>query len=205
MIEEYTRPARLREGGRELVRPALSGLEQLDLPGVGTLEAFTTDGLRSLLTTLDAPDMIEKTLRYPGHAELMRVFRESGFFDQQPLELGGARVSPRELTSHLLFAQWRLAEGEADLTVMRVEIGGLRGGAVRSYRFDLLDRYDAATKTTSMARTTGYTCTMAARQLLAGRFTRKGVCPPSSWVAIRHVSTPSWPVSRRAVCTSRRP
>ncbi len=205
VIEEYTRPARLREGGRELVRPALSGLEQLDLPGVGTLEAFTTDGLRSLLTTLDAPDMIEKTLRYPGHAELMRVFRESGFFDQQPLELGGARVSPRELTSHLLFAQWRLAEGEADLTVMRVEIGGLRGGAVRSYRFDLLDRYDAATKTTSMARTTGYTCTMAARQLLAGRFTRKGVCPPSSWVAIRHVSTPSWPVSRRAVCTSRRP
>ncbi len=108
----------------------------------------------------------------------MRVFRESGFFDQQPLELGGARVLPRELTSHLLFAQWRLAEGEADLTVMRVEIGGLRGGAVRSYRFDLLDRYDAATKTTSMARTTGYTCTMAARQLLAGRFARKGVCPP---------------------------
>lgn len=178
VIEEYTRPARLRQGGRELARPALSEVELLDLPGVGSLEAFNTDGLRSLLVTLDAPDMIEKTLRYPGHAELMRAFRDSGFFDETPVEVDGVQVSPRALTSKLLFERWRLAEGEADLTVMRVELSGSSGGRERRYRFDLLDRYDASTGTTSMARTTAFTCTQVARQLLSGAFAREGINPP---------------------------
>ncbi|MDF1512783.1 MAG: saccharopine dehydrogenase C-terminal domain-containing protein, partial [Anaerolineae bacterium] len=79
VLEEYTRPARYVEYGTEVVKPALSDIELRDFPGVGTLEAFNTDGLRSLRHTMNAPFMIEKTLRYPGHANLMRVFRDSGF------------------------------------------------------------------------------------------------------------------------------
>src|SRR5690606_28022112 len=75
VIEEYLRPARLRIAGRTVEREALSEIELVDLPGVGTLEAFNTDGLRSLLETLDFEDMVEKTLRYPGYAEKMRVLR----------------------------------------------------------------------------------------------------------------------------------
>jgi saccharopine dehydrogenase-like NADP-dependent oxidoreductase len=107
VLEEYTRPARLMENGQQVVRPALSGVELLDLPGVGTLEAFNTDGLRTLLRTLKIPSMREKTLRYPGHADLMRVFRDSGFFGTAPLEVDGQRIQPIALTARLLFEQWR--------------------------------------------------------------------------------------------------
>lgn len=181
VLEEYTRLARFVAYGQDVVMPALSDIELRDFPGVGTLEAFNTDGLRTLRQTLKAPFMIEKTLRYPGHANLMRVFRDSGFFDSEPIEVNGHPVSPRALTSRLLFDQWQLQPGEEDFTVMQVVVQGTRHEQQVTYTYDLLDVYDPKTGTTSMARTTGYTCTLVARQILSGLFTRKGVCPPE-WV-----------------------
>ncbi len=178
VLEEYTRPARFVEYGHEVIRPALSDIELRDFPGVGTLEAFNTDGLRSLRHTLKAPFMLEKTLRYPGHAALMRVFRESGFFGTEPVEIGGQAVRPIDLTAKLLFEQWKLSPGEEDLTVMQVVLEGLKDGASLRYTYDLLDHYDQATGTTSMARTTGYTATIVARQVACGLFNRKGISPP---------------------------
>lgn len=178
VLEEYTRPARFVEYGRPVVRPALSDVELIDLPPVGSFEAFNTDGLRSLMHTLDAPFMQEKTLRYPGHANLMRVFRESGFLNPEPIQVNGSKVSPLALTSRLLFDQWKLAEGEQDFTVMRVIVEGQRQGERLRYTYDLYDEYDAATQTHSMARTTGYTSTLVARQVASGLFDRPGICPP---------------------------
>jgi saccharopine dehydrogenase-like NADP-dependent oxidoreductase len=178
VLEEYTRPARLVENGQQVVRPALSEVELLDLPEVGTLEAFNTDGLRTLLRTLRIPSMREKTLRYPGHADLMRVFRDSGFFGTTALDVEGQHIRPIALTARLLFEQWRLREGERDLTVMQVTVEGWKGAQHLRYTYSLLDRYDDETQTTAMARTTGYTCAIVARQLLDGLFTQKGICPP---------------------------
>jgi len=178
VLEEYKRPARFVEFGHEVVESALSGVELLDFPRAGTLEAFNTDGLRSLVKTMDIPFMKEKTLRYPGHAELMRVFRESGFFSSEPVEIEGKKVSPLAITSKLFFDQWTLKEGEEDFTVMQVIVEGQRGTSRLRYVFDLYDEYDRETGATSMARTTGYTCTIAARQVLNGLFTQKGICPP---------------------------
>ena len=179
VLEEYTRPARLVEHGEVVVRPALSEPELLDFPGVGTLEAFNTDGLRTVISTVRCPEMKEKTMRYPGHIELMRVLRESGFFGKQPVEVRGQQVVPLELTAALLFPRWQLEEGEADLTVMRVEVDGVEaGGRERRFVWNLLDRYDRATRTTSMARTTGYTATAAVRLLARGAWTRPGIAPP---------------------------
>jgi lysine 6-dehydrogenase len=178
VLEQYIRPARFKEHGREVVRPALSGVEQIEFPEVGALEAFNTDGVRTLMKTLDIPSMREKTLRYPGHANLMRLFRESGFLDTTPIDLNGQMVKPIALTSKLLFDRWKLNEGEADLTVMRVVIEGQKRGKRYCYTYQLFDRYDEKTNTTSMARTTGFTCAIIARQVLEGLFTRKGICPP---------------------------
>ncbi len=178
VLEEYTRPARIVEYGQEISKPALSGLELLDFPGIGSLEAFNTDGLRSLLKTIKAPFMKEKTLRYPGHAELMRVFRESGFFSHQTLTINGQTVKPLELSSKLLFKQWQLKPGEEDLTIMRVIMEGKKDGQRYRYTYELLDHYDKASQTTSMARTTGYTCSLVARQLAAAMIAQKGIVPP---------------------------
>ncbi|MFO7740059.1 MAG: saccharopine dehydrogenase C-terminal domain-containing protein [Desulfatiglandaceae bacterium] len=178
VLEEYTRPVRLVEYGREIVRPALSEVERINFPGVGTLEAFNTDGLRTLRKTLNAPFMKEKTLRYPGHANLMRVFAESGFFSHTPIEINGQYLSPAALTSKLLFDKWKLEAGEADFTIMKIVLEGRKGEKRYRYTYTLRDDYDRETQTTSMARTTGYTCAIAARQLLSGRFARMGICPP---------------------------
>ena len=178
LLEEYTRPARFMEYGQQVTRPALSEVELLEFPEVGTLEAFNTDGMRTMLRTLDIPSMREKTLRYPGHANLMRVFRESGFLNTAPLEVEGQTVRPIALTSQLLFEQWRLREGERDMTVMQVILEGIQGAQRLRHTYSLLDRYDERTQTTAMARTTGYTCAIVARQVLDGLFTQKGICPP---------------------------
>jgi lysine 6-dehydrogenase len=178
VLAEYVRPARFIENGREVVRPALSDVELIDFPGIGVLEAFNTDGLHTLGRTLEVPFMSEKTLRYPGHADLMRVFRETGFFDEEPVEIEGRHIKPIALTSNLFFNQWRLKEGEADFTVMRVVVDGEKEGKWIRYTYHLLDRYDEKTRTTSMARTTGYTCAIVARQLIRGMFGHRGICPP---------------------------
>lgn len=178
VLEEYTRPTRYVEYGREVVHPALSEVELRDFPQVGTLEAFNTDGLRTLARTMDAPFMKEKTLRYPGHANLMRVFRESGFLDTTPIAVDGAAVTPIRLTAKLLFDQWRLQPGEHDLTVLQIVVAGVATGRPVRYTYDLVDHFDAATGVTSMARTTGYTCTAVARLVAEGAFRRRGICPP---------------------------
>jgi len=178
VLEEYIRPARFVEYNEEVIRPALSEIELIDVPEVGTLEAFNTDGLRTLRKTLDIPFMREKTLRYPGHANVIRIFRESGFLSATPIEVDGQKIKPISVTSKLLFDQWRLKEDEADFTVMQIVVEGQREGKRLCYTYYLLDRYDAETRTTSMARTTGYTCSIVARQIMSGHFTQKGICPP---------------------------
>jgi saccharopine dehydrogenase-like NADP-dependent oxidoreductase len=157
----------------------LSEPELVEIAQVGTLEAFNTDGLRSLLVTMSqVPNMAEKTLRYPGHIDLVRALRESGFLDQEPITAGGSQVRPIDVTAALLFQQWRLARGEPEFTAMEITVRGQEGETPREYVYRLLDRTDERTGTSSMARTTGYTCTAAARLVLEGRFTRTGICPP---------------------------
>ena len=178
VIEEYTRPSRFRENGHEVVRPALSDPEYVDLPRVGTLEAFNTDGLRTLLRTIDAPNLKEKTLRFPGHIEKMRMLRDAGFFDQAPIRVGGVEVTPRALTEALLHKAWTLPPGDDEFTVLRVEVAGTRGGVKKRIVWDLYDQTDPKTRVTSMARTTGFPCAIIARLLAEGAFTRPGVHPP---------------------------
>jgi lysine 6-dehydrogenase len=178
VIEEYLRPARYVENGRLVVREALSDAELIDFPGVGTLEAFNTDGLRTIANTIDAPNMKEKTLRYEGHIEKMAVLRATGLFDQREIEINGTKIRPIDFTAKLLFPIWELKPGDADITVMRVIVEGEKDGRKVRYDYDLLDRYDTQTGTHSMARTTGYAATMAIRMLAAGLYERGGVSPP---------------------------
>jgi len=178
VIEEYIRPARLIECGKIVEKPALSDLELVNLPKIGTLEAFNTDGLRSLLYTIKIPTMKEKTLRYPGYAEKMRILRETGFFSDAPIEIGGVKIKPIDLTSKLLFPKWELEEGEEELTIMQVIVQGKKEGKKLKYTYDLLDYYDKNEKATSMSRATGFPCAIMARLVAQREFKYPGICPP---------------------------
>lgn len=178
VIEEYTRPSRIVENGKIVVKPALSEPELMDFPGVGTLEVFNTDGLRSLAYTLKVPNMKEKTMRYPGHIALMRAFRETGLFSMEPIDVKGQKVVPREVTAALLFPKWQFADGEADLTVMRVIATGKKDGKSVKLTWDLYDLYDPLTKTRSMSRVTGFPSAIVAGWLASGEYQNPGVHPP---------------------------
>lgn len=179
VIEEYTRPARYVQGEQIITREALSDTELIEFPGVGTLESWNSDGLRSLIKTMShIPDMIEKTLRYPGCVEYLRVLRAGGFFSYDEIEVNGSKIRPIDLTSKLLFPQWKLKPGEEDFTIMRIVITGEQNGQKKKISYHLLDRYNRDSSTISMARTTGYTCTAVANLVMSGSFARKGICPP---------------------------
>ena len=179
VIEEYTRPARLVENGRVVVKPAMSDAEPVHFEGPGTLEAFNTDGLRSLIYTMNhIPCMKEKTLRYPGHIKLIKALRDSGFFSKEPVLINGREVVPFEVTSQILFKEWKLDPEEPEFTIMRVVLRGIENNTKKEILYDLYDEYDPQTKLSSMARTTGFTATGTAEMILAGKFNEKGIFPP---------------------------
>lgn len=180
VIEEYTRPARYVENGVEVVRDALTDCDYVEFDNLGTLESFNSDGLRSIIYTMPhIPNMKEKTLRYPGHVEYVRVLKESGFFAEEKIQVGGQFVSPLEFTSKILFNEWKLGEEEEELTVMRITLKGENAdGKIEQIVYNLHDEYCKRTNTSSMARTTGYTAAAAANMFLKGLFSEKGVFPP---------------------------
>ncbi len=180
VIEEYTRPARYVENGKMIVREPLTDCEYVEFDRVGTLESFNSDGLRSIIFTMPhIPNMKEKTLRYPGHIEYVRVLKESGFFSREKISVNGADIIPLDFTCRILFNEWKLGENEEEITVMRVTlIGENQSGKTEKVVCNLHDEYNASTGTSSMARTTGYTATAAANMVLEGLFAEKGVFPP---------------------------
>lgn len=179
VIEEYTRPARYIEKGKHMIKPAMSEPELLFFEKVGTLEAFYTDGLRSLLRNLShIPDMKEKTLRYPGHINLIQALKTAGFFEKDPVTINNTAIRPIDFTSKVLIDDWKLDPGEQDFTVMRIKVQGLMDGKPHTIVYDLYDEFDEQSGLASMARTTGFTATAHAELILQGRFSGKGVFPP---------------------------
>ena len=180
VIEEYTRPARYVENSQIITRPALTDCEYVEFEEVGTLESFNSDGLRSILQTMaHIPNMKEKTLRYPGHVEYIKVLKSAGFFEEETITINDTAIRPLDFTSKILFNEWKLGPTEPELTVMRISINGQDStGKEQEVIYSLYDEYDSASQTSSMARTTGYTATAAANLFLKGIFTEKGVFPP---------------------------
>lgn len=156
VIEMYTRESRYLCDGRMVIKPALTDKEPIRINDI-IVEAFNTDGLRTLLKGMNTPTIVEKTLRYPGTADMMETFRTMGFFDKNPIVLdNGVVVSPIKLFSKLVFPYWEFKYDEKDITLMLVVIDGERNGQKVKMTYKL---YDEAKDFSSMARTTGYTAT----------------------------------------------
>ena len=165
VIEEYMRPARMMIDGKLITRPALSDLETIEFEEVGKLEAFNTDGLRSILSTMNhIPNMKEKTLRYPKHAQLMINYRNKGLFDEDNIQE----------TSRQLFKDWKLEENEQEFTIMDIIIEG----TTEKIKYHLYDEFNTTSQTSSMARTTGYTATATINLILEKLWIDSGVFPP---------------------------
>ncbi|MEM0095467.1 MAG: saccharopine dehydrogenase family protein [Candidatus Bathyarchaeia archaeon] len=178
LIEEYTSKARIVEDGKIVEVEALSGLEKVEFPKIGMLEAFYTDGLRTLLYTVQGVgEMWEKTLRYLGHAEKIRLLRDLGFFDDKEIAVNGVNLQPRKLTAKL-FEKNLYKPDVKDIVVLKVDVHGYRKNGMVRLTYTLTDFYDEKSGMTAMARTTGYTASIVAKLIVEGVVRLKGVVPP---------------------------
>ena len=178
LIDEYTRKARIVKNGKVTEVEPLDSVEEVEFPAVGKLEAFYSDGLRTLLKTVKGvKNMAEKTLRYPGHIEKIRLLKDMGFFDEKPVQTDNFVVSPKSVTVKLLEHKLKKPEVE-DILAMLVQVDGTKNGQKMRYAFYLLDHYDGRSKITAMARTTAYTASCVAQLIAKKIITDKGVIPP---------------------------
>lgn len=178
LIYQYVRKARIVKEGKIVEVEALSGLEEVEFPNLGRLEAFYTDGLRSLPQTIKGVrEMWEKTLRYPGHAEKIKLLKSLGFFEETPIKVNGAEVAPLRITVRLFEQKLRKPEVK-DLAALKVEVSGFEDGKQTTYIYHMLDRYDEKRGITSMGRTTAYPASIIAQLLLKKVIREKGIIPP---------------------------
>ena len=177
LIDEYIRIAKVIEDGRLVEKEALTDVEKIEFPGVGSLEAFYTDGLRTLLYTMKGvQSMKEKTLRYEGHISKIKFLKALGFLGEDPIEVGKVNLAPRELTVKLF--QDKLKKPEIpDLLAMKVKVCGIKENSETRFIYHLLDRYDETQGITAMARTTGYPTSILTQMLAHNMIEEKGVLP----------------------------
>jgi len=126
LLEEYIRPARLILNGKVIgVNPLDTDISYLEFPGIGRLEAFPTDGLRTLLYSyLHMNELAEYTLRRPGHIDFIKSLAKLGFLEDSPLKLTGCTISPRECLARMIA---KAVSNIEDIVVMSVEAEGEEG------------------------------------------------------------------------------
>jgi saccharopine dehydrogenase-like NADP-dependent oxidoreductase len=178
VLEEYIRPARYKKENKVLEIEPLTEIEHIEFDPVGTLEAFLTDGLRTLVHTVDIPNLEEKTLRYPGYAEKIRFLKHCGFLDNNYVETPSGKVRPLELTASLLLPKWKLAPEEPEFTAMRIVFEGKENNKNIVEQYEIFDVYDEINKDTSMGRTTGFVACAVANLLAKKKIKQKGIVPP---------------------------
>ena len=171
VLDYYTTPVLVLEGGEVVEKEPLTGVEAVEFPEpVGRLEAFYTAGGISRMPYRyegRVDSMAYKTLRYPGHAQLMKAIRDLGLVDTEPVTVGGCSVSPRDVFIEVVSPRLRNPDGD-DLVAMRVVVSGKKGGAARTITYQMIDYHDAEHGLTAMMRTTGYSLAVVARLQAAG-------------------------------------
>lgn len=183
LVNMYCEKVTIVRDGRVVEVDAMSDLGRIEFPGIGELETFNTHGLSTLLITMKGKvrNMVEKTARYPGHAERIMAMKALGFFETKPVKVGCVKVVPRDVAISVLDKVLREGD-ERDLTVLRVDVDGMKDGKTSRRAFVMVDRYDERRGVTSMARTTGYTAAIVARMLARGEIEERGVVPPEKAV-----------------------
>ena len=177
MFGAYLRPAQVWKDGEWITVEPLTGIEHLEFPTTGPLEAFYTDGLASLVITMTGrfrDSLEEKTPRYPGFAEKVAFLNECGLLDAEPVDVGGLQVAPRDVLIKRVGSLFELGP-EGDILVMRVLVKGVSDGLGVTHTFELVDFKDPDTGYTAMARTTGFPAAIAARMISSGEIRERGV------------------------------
>ena len=188
VLDYYTTESSVLRDGEAVGVDALSEVEPVEFAEIGTLEAFhTAGGLSTMAYTNEAGlrNMEYKTLRYPGHADAMRVIRDLGLLGLDPIDVGGQQVVPRQFFIAATESVLK-KPGSPDLVALRVEVDGVKDGQPTTVKYELVDRMDEANRVSAMERTTGYSLSITGQMQVDGRIARKGAFTPDQGVPADH-------------------
>lgn len=179
----YTKQAVAVENGELVELPPLSGLEKITFPDpVGSCEAVITDAHSTAYILKDkVKNLYEKTVRYPGHWDKMNVLRELGFLDDNPIAVSEITTTPRAVAEKIL-APKMIGASKEDITVLRVEVSGIKDGRPTKHRWEMVDLYDHERQITSMAKTTAIPAAVTAKWIATRIITETGVVPLESLI-----------------------
>lgn len=184
-LDYYSTPSWVLRGGKAAQVDPLSELERLEFPApVGTLEAFHTGGGISTLPFAfegKIETMEYKTLRYPGHAAIMRPIRDLGLISNTPIKVKGREIAPRDVFIAAVEPQLRKPDSP-DLVALRVLVSGEKDGREQLIRFELMDFFDEKEGISAMMRTTGFSLALTALMQADGTIGKQGVCTPDEVV-----------------------
>ncbi len=177
LLDFYERDVPTLKNGEILEVESLSGIESISFPApFSEMECFYTDGLNSLIYTMKGKiqdELAEKTVRYKGHAQQVKILMESGLFSREPIQIGDQQVIPRKVLEAVLDKEMKLGE-EEDVTLLRIIVEGWREGQSETHIFEMIDSYDSEKKYTSMAKTTSFPASVAAQMLTSGKISQRG-------------------------------
>jgi lysine 6-dehydrogenase len=185
VLDYYTTLSWVVRKGRRTQVVALSERETVTFPRpVGDLEAFhTAGGLSTMAWRYEGtiPTMEYKTLRYPGHAQIMETIRELGLLDLEPVDVKGQKVAPRDLFVRVVGPRLTKPTGR-DILALRVTVSGTKGGKPATRQFDLIDPYDEVHGISAMMRTTGFSLSITGQMQARGEVTPPGVWTPDECI-----------------------
>lgn len=176
VVDEYVNPAKIVENGKIVSKEALSGIEEFQSEELThPLEAFYTDGLRSLIDTIKSPkNMFEKTIRYRGHAEKIKLLRDLGFFDSSEKLLNGNAVVPRRLTEKLFDEKLKFSE-IGDTIILKINVSGIKGGRKSKLVANLTYKCEVNHNFTGMSMTTACPASIMGQMIGEGLINGKGL------------------------------
>ncbi len=179
VIEEYTRPVRYKVSGYEHTGEPFEFPHEFEYRG-HKLVQFTTDGLRTLLKTIDSPSMVEMTIRHQDHVKAISVLREQGFFSKESLTVNDQMIRPIDITSQLIFKEPKniSKHDHRDFTLLKVWAKVIKNNKTARITTEIYDEYDEPTGTTSMSRMTAFPPSIVSQMMLNGDIKTTGVIAP---------------------------
>lgn len=186
LINEYVEPARILRKGKLTTIEPLTEPEEFHIEGFSPLVAFHTSGGTSTMPeTFEGRvgECFEKTLRYPGHYDLLCELKDLGLFSSEKLPVNGTQVSPRAVLSKIF--EGKFAGKGPDVCIMRIEahesvrapgVRGLLGGKLkgRVATFTMVDHYDPKTDMSAMMRTTAFPASIVLQMMCSGAIEKRG-------------------------------
>ncbi|MBX9929111.1 MAG: saccharopine dehydrogenase NADP-binding domain-containing protein [Gemmatimonadaceae bacterium] len=172
----------VRDGKRTRIK-ALSEVEAVSFAELGALEAFhTAGGLSTMGFRYEGkiPSMEYKTLRYPGHAQIVEAMRDLGLFELTPVTVNGVSVAPRAVAIATMGPKLNLKQ--PDLVALRVVVTGKKAGKPVTHTWELVDRMDEARRLSAMMRTTGFSLAITGYLQATGQMPAAGVHTPDECV-----------------------